>query len=208
MPLSIVGSRFYSIYEEYEKVTSLRKAKSKLRNAMGAVLTINMKRGTLGHATQEAKRTGNLGPLRQELAMWRAKGKSRDLPVYKEAVQTLAEVEADMQAFDKSHSSGLVANFGNNEDTGVGGGGVGGRGRAAASTPGGGLFNPKQLQFLLQYCEYNLPSAEIITDDDFDELTKMHEQFLSTVAEQFLFHDEWGVAASGPLVRREHDLHL
>ena len=44
MPLAIIGSRFYDIYEEYEKVTSLRSAKAKFQHAIDAVMTINLKR--------------------------------------------------------------------------------------------------------------------------------------------------------------------
>ena len=70
----------------------------------------------------------------------------------------------------------------------------------------GGLFNPKQLDFLLKYCEYETPLADEVSLESFDELAKLHEQFMSTLAEQFLFHEDWDVTASGPLKRRDHDL--
>ena len=70
----------------------------------------------------------------------------------------------------------------------------------------GGLFNPKQLDFLLKYCEYETPLADEVSLESFDELAKLHEQFMATLAEQFLFHEDWDVTASGPLKRRDHDL--
>jgi len=70
------------------------------------------------------------------------------------------------------------------------------------------LFNPKQLRFLLKFCEFEVPALSLVTQQTFDEIWSLHQTFMSTVAEQFVFHDEWDISATGPLKRREHDMHI
>ena len=96
MPLSIVGGRFYSIYEEFEKVASLRKAKAKFRHAVGAVFTVNLQRGGLAQAIRRASRTNDVGPLRAEIREYERLGKSRTARVYKDAIKTAVKIEDEL----------------------------------------------------------------------------------------------------------------
>jgi len=102
MPLSIVGSRFYAIYEEYEKVTSLRQGKTKFHRALGAVLLMNL--ASLGQLTREAEHSGDATALKAELQRWEQAGKSKTQATYIEAKRVLAQIEAEVAEFHSQHT--------------------------------------------------------------------------------------------------------
>ena len=46
-----------------------------------------------------------------------------------------------------------------------------------------------------------------LQDVHFDNFDTQHVELMAILAEQYLMHDEWDVADTGPLKRRPHDLH-
>ena len=53
---------------------------------------------------------------------------------------------------------------------------------------------------------FEFASVDRLKREDLDRFEELHTQLLSVLGEQYLMHDEWDVAVSGPLKRREHDL--
>ena len=82
MPLTIIGARFYDIYEEYTKFTWLKTAKAKFQQVINAVITINSNKGGLRGVTATAAETRSADDLRREIQRWNDQGKSQELPMY------------------------------------------------------------------------------------------------------------------------------
>ena len=196
MPLAIIESRFYDIYEEYNSFVSLRSAKAKFQHAVGAVLTINTNKKGLGPATVEALESRKPGPLRNAIEKWDRQGKSKELPMYKRAVdllQTLEKEQAQQSPKESGETDGEAPAEVIHQIDGF----------ASA----GGLFHQTQLRTLIAYCGVTIPEPRKVTEETFKQLDARHRELLAVIGEQYLFHDEWGVATAGPLKRREHDMH-
>eukprot|EP00750_Incisomonas_marina_P013887 INCI17562.1.p1 GENE.INCI17562.1~~INCI17562.1.p1 ORF type:complete len:1317 (-),score=237.05 INCI17562.1:100-4050(-) len=199
MPLAIIGTRFYDVYEEYNKFSSLRSAKAKFQHAIGAVMTVNAHRNKgLKAATDDAERTRRPDALKRALERWDASGKSKELPMYQRAQALVEELEAENAAHDLLPSARDAASLAEDEAASAFKGAFG---------DAGGLFRAQQLGRLLRYSAFEMPPAERLSEETFAELEKAHSDLLSVLGEQYLLNDEWDVVTSGPLRRREHDLH-
>ena len=138
MPLAIIGSRFYDVYEEFQKVASLRSARAKFQHAINAVMTINSsKQEGLAVVTKAASKSREPKALKEEIQRWNMNGKSKEMPMYKKAVKLLAELESESEDAQKTASSVEHPTSGVHTIDDF--------------FYAGGLFHRRQLSFLLEY---------------------------------------------------------
>merc|ERR1712167_34481 len=119
---------------------------------MGAVLSLNMNRGTLRQVAQKAARTGDSRVLKRELERWTAQGKSILLPTYVDACKTLARLESEeRKAIEEAKAVSSV----HEQDVSAGNEA---QERKLTSKENskpyieGGLFKRAQVNFLHRYC--------------------------------------------------------